>query len=121
MLFDKRLASGGELSPDVCEGAVGSEMTRVGGGIPGIPSSNLFLNDFSNGGFVRRCLGRKRRGRDRVPPLQTIIFSSFPGRTKGCRPSGSYRVVARMEMSSPAASKGIPVHGQLSGAYLTLS
>src|SRR6266478_435765 len=22
---------------------------------------------------------------DRVPPLQTIIFSSFPGRTKGCR------------------------------------
>src|SRR6267143_2661316 len=24
---------------------------------------------------------------DRVPPLQTIIFSSFPGRTKGCRPS----------------------------------
>ena len=23
---------------------------------------------------------------DRVPPLQTIIFSSFPGRTKGCRP-----------------------------------
>src|ERR1700686_3211928 len=28
---------------------------------------------------------------DRVPPLQTIIFSSFPGRTKGCRPSGSYQ------------------------------
>src|SRR5258707_7608356 len=28
---------------------------------------------------------------DRVPPLQTIIFSSFPGRTKGCRPTGSYR------------------------------
>src|SRR6266436_1259354 len=26
---------------------------------------------------------------DRVPPLQTIIFSSFPGRTKVCRPSGS--------------------------------
>src|SRR5258705_2052896 len=24
---------------------------------------------------------------DRVPPLQTIIFSSFTGRTKGCRPS----------------------------------
>src|ERR1700720_1261002 len=24
---------------------------------------------------------------DRVPPLQTIIFSSFPGRTKGCRPT----------------------------------
>src|SRR6267143_482767 len=23
---------------------------------------------------------------DRVPPLQTIIFSSFTGRTKGCRP-----------------------------------
>src|SRR5258708_969225 len=23
---------------------------------------------------------------DRVPPLQTIIFSSFLGRTKGCRP-----------------------------------
>src|SRR5882724_6381879 len=22
---------------------------------------------------------------DRVPPLQTIIFSSFPGRTKSCR------------------------------------
>src|ERR1700686_3638531 len=27
---------------------------------------------------------------DRVPPLQTIIFSSFPGRTKSCRQSGSY-------------------------------
>src|SRR6202040_880113 len=27
---------------------------------------------------------------DRVPPLQTIIFSSFPGRTKGCRPPGSW-------------------------------
>src|SRR6267154_203297 len=25
---------------------------------------------------------------DRVPPLQTIIFSSFPGRTKGCRHRG---------------------------------
>src|SRR5258708_3888447 len=23
---------------------------------------------------------------DRVPPVQTIIFSSLPGRTKGCRP-----------------------------------
>src|SRR6266852_3881306 len=33
---------------------------------------------------------------DRVPPLQTIIFSSFPGRTKSCRPSGSYRAVARI-------------------------
>src|SRR6266403_914316 len=29
---------------------------------------------------------------DRVPPLQTIIFSSFTGRTKGCRLSGSYRL-----------------------------
>src|SRR5271169_1102390 len=28
---------------------------------------------------------------DRVPPLQTIIFSSFTGRTKSCRPSGSYQ------------------------------
>src|SRR6202521_5648539 len=26
---------------------------------------------------------------DRVPPLQTIIFSSFPGRTPVCRPLGS--------------------------------
>src|SRR5258708_26144773 len=31
---------------------------------------------------------------DRVPPLQTIIFSSFPGRTKGCRPSGSNGLAA---------------------------
>jgi hypothetical protein len=53
MLFDKRLASGEELSPDVCERAVGSEMTRVGGGIPGIPGSNLFLNDVSNGPAAR--------------------------------------------------------------------
>src|SRR5256886_17429120 len=30
---------------------------------------------------------------DRVPPLQTIIFSSFPGRTKSCRPSGSLAAV----------------------------
>src|SRR5208282_3650022 len=28
---------------------------------------------------------------DRVPPLQTIIFSSFPGRTKGCRPPAQNR------------------------------
>src|SRR5258708_22398599 len=28
---------------------------------------------------------------DRVPPLQTIIFSSFPGRSKGCRPARSLR------------------------------
>src|SRR6266850_7644167 len=27
---------------------------------------------------------------DRVPPPQTIIFSSFPGRTKGCRPPGRW-------------------------------
>src|SRR5258706_8624172 len=27
---------------------------------------------------------------DRVPPLQTIIFSSFTGRTKSCRQSGSH-------------------------------
>src|SRR5260370_227706 len=27
---------------------------------------------------------------DRVPPLQTIIFSSFPGRTKSCRPPGRW-------------------------------
>ena len=64
MLFDKRLASCEELSPDVCERAVGSEMTRVGGGIPGIPGSNLFLNDVSNGGFIRRSLGRGRDGRN---------------------------------------------------------
>src|SRR5713101_5714616 len=31
---------------------------------------------------------------DRVPPLQTIIFSSFTGRTKGCRPTGCNRVAA---------------------------
>jgi len=35
---------------------------------------------------------------DRVPPLQTIIFSSFPGRTKGCRQPGSYRLGAQIEM-----------------------
>ena len=29
---------------------------------------------------------------DRVPPLQTIIFSSFPGRTPVCRQSRSQRV-----------------------------
>ena len=29
---------------------------------------------------------------DRVPPLQTIIFSSFTGRTKSCRLSGSWRI-----------------------------
>src|SRR6202051_849385 len=28
---------------------------------------------------------------DRVPPLQTIIFSSFPGRTPVSRPPGSYQ------------------------------
>src|SRR5271155_4730784 len=28
---------------------------------------------------------------DRVPPLQTIIFSSFTGRTPGYRPPGSWR------------------------------
>src|ERR1700719_2871349 len=27
---------------------------------------------------------------DRVPPLQTIIFSSFPGRTSVCRPPGKW-------------------------------
>src|ERR1700730_9642748 len=32
---------------------------------------------------------------DRVPPLQTIIFSSFPGRTKGCRPYAHNRRVPR--------------------------
>ncbi len=30
---------------------------------------------------------------DRVPPLQTIIFSSFTGRTKSCRPTGHKRNV----------------------------
>src|SRR5712672_4568924 len=30
---------------------------------------------------------------DRVPPLQTIIFSSFPGRTTGCRQSTQERHV----------------------------
>src|SRR5260221_3630602 len=38
---------------------------------------------------------------DRVPPLQTIIFSSFTGRTKGCRPFGSYRVGARKSRVRP--------------------
>ena len=32
---------------------------------------------------------------DRVPPLQTIIFSSFPGRTPGCRQSRSWPVRQR--------------------------
>src|ERR1700751_1244527 len=38
---------------------------------------------------------------DRVPPLQTIIFSSFPGRTKSCRPTGNLE----------ARSGGIPICG----------
>src|SRR6266404_4136158 len=29
---------------------------------------------------------------DRVPPLQTIIFSSFTGRTPACRPTGNYSI-----------------------------
>src|SRR6266436_6613917 len=41
---------------------------------------------------------------DRVPPLQTIIFSSFPGRTKGCRPSRSYRIAARIVIPSVGRS-----------------
>src|SRR6266478_3049771 len=35
---------------------------------------------------------------DRVPPLQTIIFSSFPGRTKGCRLSWSRPVVDTLRL-----------------------
>src|SRR5437870_6611956 len=34
---------------------------------------------------------------DRVPPLQTIIFSSFTGRTKGCRPC-----VLKFAITAPA-------------------
>src|SRR5258706_9201901 len=33
---------------------------------------------------------------DRVPPLQTIIFSSFPGRTKECRLTGPVLRVAKV-------------------------
>src|SRR5580700_5727426 len=92
MLFDKRLASGEELSPDVCEGAVGSEMTRVGGGIPGIPSSNLFLNDFSNGGFVRRWLGVAAM----VFATRTVArtnkhFMAASGQREGCDYSKAFR------------------------------
>src|SRR6267143_362809 len=38
---------------------------------------------------------------DRVPPLQTIIFSSFPGRTKGCRPFGSWLDRSTLRKSDP--------------------
>src|ERR1700694_696778 len=41
---------------------------------------------------------------DRAPPLQTIIFSSFPGRTKACRPSDQkrpYMVRAINKYASP--------------------
>src|ERR1700719_862720 len=40
---------------------------------------------------------------DRVPPLQTIIFSSFTGRTKSCRPTGSY-LAWRIESETPSAA-----------------
>src|ERR1700730_18075428 len=37
---------------------------------------------------------------DRIPPLQTIIFSSFPGRTPACRPFVQIRWIGqRMERS----------------------
>src|SRR6202521_1591658 len=38
---------------------------------------------------------------DRVPPLQTIIFSSFPGRTKGCRLERSRWRGGRFACTSP--------------------
>jgi hypothetical protein len=36
---------------------------------------------------------------DRVPPLQTIIFSSFTGRTKGCRPLVQNRRIGSAPMN----------------------
>src|SRR5205807_820071 len=35
---------------------------------------------------------------------------------KGCRPSGSYRVVARIEIPSTATTTSAPFHNQVSGA-----
>jgi hypothetical protein len=66
MDLSERLTASEELPADVSEGAVGSKMTRVGGGISGIPSGNLFLNDVPNGGFVRRDLGRGGDGRNKA-------------------------------------------------------
>src|SRR5260370_34692452 len=37
---------------------------------------------------------------DRVPPLQTIIFSSFTGRTKSCRQSAQNRRIIYALMDS---------------------
>ena len=50
---------------------------------------------------------------DRVPPLQTIIFSSFPGRTKGCRQTES------KVMGSPFLAGG-PVRRWLSSICLVV-
>src|SRR6266496_98556 len=54
------------------------------------------VDTFSKGSRTVRCLPALPVGyvrwdarSDRVPPLQTIIFSSFPGRTKDCRLSGN--------------------------------
>ena len=42
---------------------------------------------------------------DRVPPLQTIIFSSFPGRTPDCRPSAQ----SLFHPSNPRLSTASPM------------
>src|ERR1700719_294939 len=42
---------------------------------------------------------------DRAPPLQTIIFSSFPGRTKGCRPTGQDRLFWLSAVPSASQSR----------------
>src|SRR5258708_24852665 len=43
---------------------------------------------------------------DRVPPLQTIIFSSFTGRTKSCRPPAKWfrRVDRGAHLLSPSSN-----------------
>jgi hypothetical protein len=38
---------------------------------------------------------------------------------KGCRPSGSYRMVVRLELRSTPISKGGPLHSQASATHLT--
>jgi hypothetical protein len=53
MPVNERLTPSEELSSDVGERTIFREMTCVGGGIPGIPSSDLFLNNVPNSGFVR--------------------------------------------------------------------
>jgi hypothetical protein len=52
MVVHERLTTFEELPANVRERASFSEMTRVGDGIPGIPSSDLLLNNVPNLGFV---------------------------------------------------------------------